>query len=186
MIQLAGVHNPEQAAPIIGSTAQLELYDLEPALVPPSVTVSGTPVAHDEPLPAALARRRRPRRTASRAAYVLFKPVKVKSTTGTGKNKKTKTTIVLGEEGGPDATRCIATSSPGTRACSTRAAARCRRATRCCRSRTNTVVITCSAQTTAVCPGEHRPASCRRRARPTTTSSSTARTRTTSTARTRT
>ena len=45
VIQLAGVHNPQQAAAIIGQTAQLELYDLEPALVPPSVTVSGQPVA---------------------------------------------------------------------------------------------------------------------------------------------
>ena len=38
VIQLAGVHDPEQAASIIGSTAELELYDLEPALVPPSVS----------------------------------------------------------------------------------------------------------------------------------------------------
>jgi preprotein translocase subunit SecD len=45
VIQLAGVHNPEQAAAIIGSTAELELYDLETALVPPSITTTGTPVA---------------------------------------------------------------------------------------------------------------------------------------------
>ena len=30
VIQLAGVHNPQQAAAIIGKTAQLELYDLSP------------------------------------------------------------------------------------------------------------------------------------------------------------
>src|SRR3954467_5554775 len=41
VIQLAGVHDPAQAASIIGSTAQLQLYDLETALVPPSVTASG-------------------------------------------------------------------------------------------------------------------------------------------------
>src|SRR5437762_4541021 len=46
VIQLAGVHDPAKAAQIIGSTAQLELYDLEPALVPPSTTLSGNqPVA---------------------------------------------------------------------------------------------------------------------------------------------
>ena len=46
VIQLAGVHNPAQAAAIIGTTAQLELYDLETALVSPSVTASGgQPVA---------------------------------------------------------------------------------------------------------------------------------------------
>src|SRR6476619_3197078 len=38
VIQLAGVHNPEQAASIIGTTAQLELYDLVPALVSPAVS----------------------------------------------------------------------------------------------------------------------------------------------------
>jgi len=43
-IQLAGVHNVNQAANIIGSTAQLELYDLEPALSAPSTSASG-PVA---------------------------------------------------------------------------------------------------------------------------------------------
>src|SRR6478736_6141154 len=46
VIQLAGVHDPAQAAAIIGTTAQLELYDLEVALVPPSITASGSqPVA---------------------------------------------------------------------------------------------------------------------------------------------
>ena len=29
VIQLAGVHDPQQAAAIIGKTAQLELYDLD-------------------------------------------------------------------------------------------------------------------------------------------------------------
>ena len=43
-IQLAGVHDVNQAANIIGSTAQLELYDLEPALTAPSTGTSG-PVA---------------------------------------------------------------------------------------------------------------------------------------------
>ncbi len=38
VIQLPAVHDPEQAAQIIGKTAELELYDLTPALVSPSVT----------------------------------------------------------------------------------------------------------------------------------------------------
>ena len=45
VIQLAGVHDPAQAGAIIGSTAQLELYDLETPLVPPSVPVTGNPIA---------------------------------------------------------------------------------------------------------------------------------------------
>jgi len=44
VIELDGVHNVNQAAQLIGKTAQLELYDLEPALVPPSTSSSG-PVA---------------------------------------------------------------------------------------------------------------------------------------------
>jgi SecD/SecF fusion protein len=46
VIQLAGVHDPKKAAEIIGQTAQLELYDLENDLVPPSVDSSFNPVAH--------------------------------------------------------------------------------------------------------------------------------------------
>ena len=35
VIALAGVHDPAKAAALIGKTAQLELYDLQPALVLP-------------------------------------------------------------------------------------------------------------------------------------------------------
>ncbi|MGH3025755.1 MAG: preprotein translocase subunit SecD, partial [Gaiellaceae bacterium] len=45
-IQLAGVHDPAAAVAIIGKTAQLELYDLVPALVPPSIDASQSPVAN--------------------------------------------------------------------------------------------------------------------------------------------
>ena len=44
-IQLPGVKDPAAAAAIIGKTAQLELYDLETSLVPPSIDLSGNPVA---------------------------------------------------------------------------------------------------------------------------------------------
>jgi preprotein translocase subunit SecD len=42
-IQLPAVHDINQAAQIIGSTARLELYDLETALVPPSIDANRSP-----------------------------------------------------------------------------------------------------------------------------------------------
>jgi len=45
VIELPAVHNINQAAQIIGETAQLELYDLETSLVAPSVDASQNPVA---------------------------------------------------------------------------------------------------------------------------------------------
>jgi len=44
VIQLPGVKDPEAAAKIIGTTAQLELYDLETSLTGPSISVQGQPV----------------------------------------------------------------------------------------------------------------------------------------------
>ncbi len=44
-IQLPGVKDPEAAAKIIGKTAQLELYDLQVNLAPPSIDASRFPVA---------------------------------------------------------------------------------------------------------------------------------------------
>jgi SecD/SecF fusion protein len=44
VIQLAGIHDPQQAAKIIGQTAQLELYDLEADLRSPSIDAQGNPV----------------------------------------------------------------------------------------------------------------------------------------------
>jgi len=44
VIQLPGVKDPEAAAQIIGTTAQLELYDLETSLVGPSYSITGQPV----------------------------------------------------------------------------------------------------------------------------------------------
>jgi SecD/SecF fusion protein len=45
VIELAGVKNPQAAAAIIGKTAQLQFYDLEADLVPPSIDAQGFPVA---------------------------------------------------------------------------------------------------------------------------------------------
>jgi SecD/SecF fusion protein len=44
VIQLPGVKDPERAAEIIGSTAKLELYDLETSLVGPSISIQGQPI----------------------------------------------------------------------------------------------------------------------------------------------
>ena len=44
-IQLPGVKNPEAAAKVIGSTAQLGMYDLEKNLMPPSIDANRNPVA---------------------------------------------------------------------------------------------------------------------------------------------
>jgi SecD/SecF fusion protein len=45
VIELAGVHNPKQAAEIIGKTAQLELYDLETSVTGPSGGANGVVIA---------------------------------------------------------------------------------------------------------------------------------------------
>jgi SecD/SecF fusion protein len=44
VIQLPGVKDPAAAAEIIGTTAQLELYDLETSLTGPSISIRGFPV----------------------------------------------------------------------------------------------------------------------------------------------
>ena len=46
VIQLPGVSDPEAAAEIIGTTASLELYDLEASLAVPSVSARGFPIEH--------------------------------------------------------------------------------------------------------------------------------------------
>ena len=46
VIELPAVHDPTQAAKMIGQTAQLELYDLTPSLYGPSIDASQNPVAH--------------------------------------------------------------------------------------------------------------------------------------------
>jgi SecD/SecF fusion protein len=150
VIQLAGVHNPEQAAAIIGSTAQLELYDLETALVPPSVTVSGTPVATTN-LYQLLSRTAAAAKNSKPSGYVLFKPVKVKSTTGTGKNKKTKTTIVWVKKAGPTDTlhRDKFTGNAGLLDAS---GGKVPKGDKVLPVPQNTVVITCSSQSATVCP----------------------------------
>ena len=47
VIDLPGIKNPEQVIEILGKTAQLELFDLESNLVPPSISAQGFPIAKD-------------------------------------------------------------------------------------------------------------------------------------------
>jgi SecD/SecF fusion protein len=152
VIQLAGVHNPEQAAAIIGSTAQLELYDLEPALVPPSVSATGQPQATQN-LYELLSRVQAAAKNSKPSGYVLFKPVKVKTTTGTGKNKKTKTTVVWVKAAGPTDTlhRDKLTGNAGLLDAS---GGKVPAGDKVLPVPQNTIVITCSAKSAVVCPGD--------------------------------
>jgi SecD/SecF fusion protein len=152
VIQLAGVHNPEKAASIIGSTAELELYDLEPALVPPSVTTTGQPVATTN-LYQLLSRVQAAAKNSKPSGYVLFKPVKVTTTTGTGKKKKTKTTTVWVKAAGPTTTlhRDKVTGNAGLLDASK---GKVPKGDKVLPVPHDTVVITCSAKTTVVCPGD--------------------------------
>ena len=152
VIQLAGVHNPEQAAAIIGSTAELELYDLETALVPPSITTTGQPIATTN-LYQLLSRVQAAAKNSKPSGYVLFKPVKVTTTTGTGKNKKTKTTTVWVKKAGPTTTlhRDPFTGNAGLLDASK---GKVPKGDKVLPVPQETVVITCSVKTTTVCPGD--------------------------------
>jgi SecD/SecF fusion protein len=152
VIQLAGIHNPEQAASIIGSTAQLELYDLEPALVPPSVSLgTGDPVAirnlHD-----LLSRVQSIAKKGKPSGYVLFKPVEIKS--GTGKKKKTTVVWVRAPDGGPTATlhHDPRTNNPGLL---DRYKGKVPKGWKVLPVPHETVVITCTAKSSSVCPGDN-------------------------------
>jgi SecD/SecF fusion protein len=43
VVQLAGIHNPEKAAALIGRTGQLQFFDFEKDLAPPTVNANGQP-----------------------------------------------------------------------------------------------------------------------------------------------
>jgi SecD/SecF fusion protein len=138
-IQLAGVHNVNQAAGIIGSTAQLELYDLEPAVIGPSASQRG-PVA-TRGMYALLSKIPSSLNTGAPSGYVLFKPVKVGKKTAfvhaagpiptLHRDKTTGNAGLLDSFGGKVPKGWKVLTVPR-----------------------NTVLISCSAQTTTVCPGE--------------------------------
>ncbi|HVU77447.1 MAG TPA: protein translocase subunit SecD [Gaiellaceae bacterium] len=152
VIELAGVHDPAQAAAIIGKTAQLELYDMTPALEPPSVDATGnnvTPYTSLYKLLSAVQGRAGKEPT----GYALFHPVKVTRTTGTGKNKKTttSTTYALAKNGGPIATlhRDPSTGNPGLLDSH---GGKVPDGWKVLKVPAKTVVVSCSASTTSTCP----------------------------------
>ena len=152
VIQLAGVHDPTAAAKLIGSTAKLELYDLEPALVPPSVSATGSPVATTS-LCGLLSRVQASATHGKPSQYALFKTVKTTSTTGTGKNKKTTTTTTCHRIGGPTATlhRDPTTGNPGLL---DPYGGKVPKGAKVLPVPARTVVITCTATSSSVCPGD--------------------------------
>ncbi|HLX32639.1 MAG TPA: protein translocase subunit SecF [Gaiellaceae bacterium] len=87
VIQLAGVHDPAKAAQIIGKTGQLQMFDFEKDLAPPTVN-NGTPT----PAPTLYNLLEQVKSQAQKGTpteYYLFKTVSV---TKTVKGKKTTTT----------------------------------------------------------------------------------------------
>ena len=75
VIQLAGVHDPNKAAKLIGQTAVLELYDLEGDLHSPSIDTQGNPVAFTTRY-ALLAPAQSLAKTGKPTEYYLFGPKK--------------------------------------------------------------------------------------------------------------
>jgi len=138
-IQLAGVHNVNQAATIIGSTAQLELYDLEPALAAPSTSTQG-PIAIRS-LYQLLSHVPQTAQSGTPSAYVLFKPfgkgksktfVRAAGPTGTLHHAPNGNAGLLDSHGGKVPTGWKVLKVPR-----------------------NTVLITCNKKSAVVCPGDN-------------------------------
>jgi SecD/SecF fusion protein len=153
VIELAGVHNPEQAAAIIGTTAQLELYDLVPALEPPSISAGTQQVVPDTNLYRLLAAVQSRASTGTPSGYVLFKPVKTSTTTGTGKNKKTKTSTTWVRVAGPTPT-LHHDPTTGNAGLLDAYRGKAPAGWKVLRVPANTAVVSCTAQSSQVCPGD--------------------------------
>jgi len=100
VIQLAGVHDPAKAAKIVGTTGQLQMFDFEPNLMPPTVN-GGQPA----PLPSLYGLLTAVKKEAGKGspeAYYLFKtvtkkiPAKGKGKTATKAKTKTFHSVVQG------------------------------------------------------------------------------------------
>jgi SecD/SecF fusion protein len=90
VIQLAGVHDPAKAAKIIGTTGQLQMFDFEPNLMPPTVSGNQQPA----PLPSLyklLTAVKKEANKGSPQGYYLFKTVKKKVTEKVKGKKVTRT-----------------------------------------------------------------------------------------------
>jgi SecD/SecF fusion protein len=88
VIQLAGVHNAAAAAKLIGTTAQLMLFDFENDLTGPSVDANGNPIAAPALYPM-LKEVQQEAKKGSPEAYYLFRLKQVKEHT----TKKTTETV---------------------------------------------------------------------------------------------
>jgi SecD/SecF fusion protein len=90
VIQLAGVHDPAKAARTIGSTGQLQMFDFETSLLPPTLSASQQPA----PLPSLYGLLKAVQTKANKGspqAYYLFETVKKKVTTKVKGKKVTRT-----------------------------------------------------------------------------------------------
>ena len=149
VIQLAGVHDVNKAAQIIGSTAQLALYDLEPALVPPSVSASRQPVAARS-LYELLSRVQANAKVGSPSEYVLFAPAKAQTSTFAG--KKAKTVTVWNRVGDP--AQSLHLQPNGVAGLLDPYRGKLPAGDKILTVPHNTVLITCSARTAVACPGD--------------------------------
>ena len=152
VIQLAGVHDAAAAAKLIGKTAQLELYDLEPALVPPSVTRDAANPWRPR-ASTTCSRASRPPRSRARRASTCCSSRQGQAHDRRRQERKRRPRR-RGIASPARRRRSTATRRRATPACSTRTRARCRRAAKVLTVPHGTVVITCSSETSAVCPGD--------------------------------
>jgi SecD/SecF fusion protein len=156
-IQLAGVHDPAKAAQVIGSTAQLELYDLVPALVSPSVSASGQPVPYTS-LYELLTRVQSQAQTGEPTAYYVFKPTKtVQSLITPSKKAKNKaTTSKVSTTWKLVATAATLKRDPttGLPGVLDLVGGKVPAGDKLLKVPAKTVIVSCSAQTTSVCPGD--------------------------------
>jgi len=157
VIELAGIHDVNKAAAIIGSTAQLGLYDLQPALVPPSVTASGQlqPFTNLYALLAGV----QSRAGKSPTGYVLFKTVKVAKQVAVGKGKKrhtvTRHITVWVKKAGPTPTLHLQPN--GVPGLLDSYGGKVPKGDKVLKVPAKTIVVTCSAQTTTSCPPGELP-----------------------------
>jgi SecD/SecF fusion protein len=151
-VELAGVHNVNQAANLVGKTAQLELYDLVPALSAPSVSSTGavTPIRS---LYSLLSQVQTGSTKGAPTAYYLFAPKKATVTTGTGKKKKTSIKTTYHRIAGPADTlaRDPITGLPGLL---TAYRGKVPKGYKLLPVPPKEIVVSCNVTTTTVCPGD--------------------------------
>jgi SecD/SecF fusion protein len=136
VIELPAVHDINQAAKVIGKTAVLELYDLTPSLLPPSIDASQNPVAFTS-LSTMLARVQSGQKGQPEAAY-LFRT-------------KTKR-LVAGPVSGP------APRSELVKILLKRFSGKLPKGTEVMTVPARTIVIECDSTVAVVCPGVSAPA----------------------------